>query len=329
VTLLLAGTNGPDCTERDPQALSTVWSTMAAARRRPSVFLTPEWLAVARSHDPHEPLTLGAGDPAIGIIPVCRDAGDTIRFGGGDLSDEHDIVAAAGDEQRIAACFAEWLCANARSVDLENVPGDTPTLDVVGDRLQRAGFRIERTRQVTSPRIQLPDDFEAYVQALGKKERHELRRKLRRLEGAGIAAFRFASDAERPAVIERFCDLHRVSRGDKAAFMTQENERFFRAVADALAPIGRLKLGVVSFDGADVAVLWGFAYEKTLALYNAAYDPGLASLSIGIASHAWAIRAAIAEGFTTYDLLRGDEPYKYDLGAADHWLERLTAVRPE
>ncbi|MSQ37778.1 MAG: GNAT family N-acetyltransferase [Chloroflexi bacterium] len=314
------------CTERDPHALATVWSALAASRARPSIFLTPEWLSVARAHDPNTALTLAVGES--GIIAASRGADGTVRFGGGDLTDEHDILAAAGTERQVAEAFARWLAANAARVDLEFVPEDVPTLDVVAETLGAAGFTVERSRQVTAPRLPLNGDFDAYVQSLDKKERHELRRKMRRLESAGAARFRFASDAERPAVLDRFFALHRLSRGDKAEFMTEANEHFFRDIAEALAPLGRLRLGVVSLDGADVAVLFAFAYAGTLALYNAAYDPGLASLSIGIASHAWAIRAATLEGgFHTYDLLRGDEPYKYDLGAKDLWLERLVAVR--
>ncbi|TME69054.1 MAG: GNAT family N-acetyltransferase, partial [Chloroflexi bacterium] len=97
---------------------------------------------------------------------------------------------------------------------------------------------------------------------------------------------------------------------------------------DTLAARGWLRLGVLSVDGEDAAVLFGFAYEGTLALYNAAYDPNLAPLSVGIACAAYAIRSAIAEGLRTYDFLRGDEPYKYDLGGADHWLLRFEASRP-
>jgi CelD/BcsL family acetyltransferase involved in cellulose biosynthesis len=74
-------------------------------------------------------------------------------------------------------------------------------------------------------------------------------------------------------------------------------------------------------------VLFGFSIGRVISLYNAAYDPGLASLSVGIVSHAWAIREAIASGYSTYDLLRGGEPYKYDLGARDRWLARLDAER--
>jgi CelD/BcsL family acetyltransferase involved in cellulose biosynthesis len=128
-------------------------------------------------------------------------------------------------------------------------------------------------------------------------------------------------------VLDRFFALHRLSKGEKAAFMTDDAERFFRDVAGALAPLGRLRLGVVRAYDQDAAVLFAFAYGDTLALYNAAYDPALGSLSLGIASHAFAVRDAIAQGFKIYDLLRGDEPYKYDLGAVDRWLWRLEAVR--
>src|SRR5439155_311111 len=83
---------------------------------------------------------------------------------------------------------------------------------------------------------------------------------------------------ERAAVTDRFVALQRRSRGEKAEFMTPDTELFFRDVADTLAARGWLRLGVLSVDGEDAAVLFGFAYEGTLALYNAAYDPNLAPL---------------------------------------------------
>lgn len=327
MTLLTSGAAGPGCTERDPLTLARAWAASAAARHRPSIFLTPEWLAVARAHDPHQSVTLAVGTDLPGIIAICRETDGTTRFGGGDLSDEQDVVAPAGAERPVAEAFADWLIANAARIELEFVPADVPTLGIVAERLAAADYRVERSRQTTSPRLALPDTFEGYLAGLGKKERHELRRKMRRLEAAGDARFRFATDAELPAVLERFFGLHRLSRGEKARFMTAENEGFFRDVADALAPLDRLRIAVVSLDGADAAVLFAFAYGDTLALYNAAYDPNLASASIGIVSHAWAIRAAIESGFKCYDLLRGDEPYKYDLGATDAWLEKLSAQR--
>ncbi|MEP6694429.1 MAG: GNAT family N-acetyltransferase [Chloroflexota bacterium] len=324
-------TTGPEagCTPRAPAELSGAWSAVAERRSPASIFLTPEWIAVARTHDSAEALTLAVGDPPNGVAALARDADGTLRFAGGELTDEQDVVAPGGEEHAVASTVARWIAgASPRKVRLEFVPEDVPTLGTMAAVLGEHGYRVQRSRLITSPRLPLPGDFETYVQGLGKKERHELRRKIRRLENATQATFRWATEAERGTTLDRFFALHRLSRGEKADFMTTDVERFFRDIADALAPLGRLRLGVLRAHDEDAAVLFAFAYRGTLALYNAAYDPALASLSIGIVSHAWAIREAIGERFDTYDLLRGDEPYKYDLGATDRWLGRLEAVLP-
>ncbi len=322
-------TTGPDagCSPRAPAELSEAWTEIAERRAPASVFLTPEWIAVAREHDIAEAVTLAVGYPPQGIAALAREADGTLRFAGGELTDEQDIVARAGQERSVANGVAAWIAGEApRRVRLDYVPEDAPTLGAMTTVLGARGYRIERSRLITSPRLALPGDFESYIQGLGKKERHELRRKIRRLENATRATFRWGTDAERSATLDRFFSLQRLSRGEKATFMTPAVERFFRDIADALAPLGRLRLGVLRALDEDAAVLFALAYRGTLALYNAAYDPALASLSIGIVSHAWAIREAIAERLDTYDLLRGDEPYKYDLGGKDRWLGRLEAT---
>jgi CelD/BcsL family acetyltransferase involved in cellulose biosynthesis len=316
------------CAKRIPSDIRPAWSQLAARRTPASIFLTPEWIGATRAHDLSEPVTLAAGELPYGVAALSRQADGTIGFAGGEFTDEQDIVAAPEDGRRAARAVAGWI-ANERAprVLLEYVPGDSPTLDAFDEILTAHGYRVTRQKQVASPRIALPADFQQHVQSLGRKERHELRRKLHRFESVPGTSFRWASEAEGAIVLDRFLALHRLSKGPKAAFMTDRNERFFRDLADALAAVGWLRLGVLRAYDEDAAVLFGFAYRDTLALYNAAYDPALGSLSLGIASHAFALRDAIAQGFRTYDLLRGDEPYKYDLGGVDRWLWKLEAVR--
>ena len=316
----------PVAIARDPESLARSWSELARRRAHPTVFLTPEWLAVARAHDPREQLTLEIGTQ--GIAALARDKDGTISFGGGELTDEQDVVARASDVPVVAEALAAWIADQriGRTV-FSYVPEEVPTAETLRTCLTASGYDANVERLVTSPRLDLPADFPAYLQSLTKKERHELRRKMRRLESGREVRFRFADQSERSEVLDRFVALHRRSRGEKADFMTAENERLFRDVADALASRGWLRLGVLDVDGAVAAVLFGWKYEGTMALYNAAYDPDLASLSVGIVSHAYAIRDAIGEGARAYDLLRGGEPYKYDLGADDHWLVRLVAER--
>jgi CelD/BcsL family acetyltransferase involved in cellulose biosynthesis len=315
------------CIQRDPTALETEWSELARRRARPTVFLTPEWLAVARAHDPREQLTLQVAPG--GIAALARDADGTLTLAGGELTDEQDVIAPSENAAPVAGALAGWIADErvSRCV-FSYVPEDVPTAGAIGRVLAARGYSVTVDRLVTSPRLDLPGDFETYVQSLTKKERHELRRKIRRLETGRAVAFRFADQSERERTLDRFFELHRRSKGEKGGFMTPDNERFFRDIADALAAKGWLRLGVLDVDGEPGTVLFGWTYEGTMALYNAAYDPTLASLSVGIVSHAYAIRAAIAEGTRGYDLLRGDEPYKYDLGADDRWLVRLEARRP-
>ncbi|HET8569533.1 MAG TPA: GNAT family N-acetyltransferase [Candidatus Limnocylindria bacterium] len=314
------------CAEHDPDAIRDVWAALAARRARPTIFLTPEWLGLARAHH-GRPVTLAVGDPPYGIVPLARDDDGTLRFAGGPESDLQDVLAPAGTEREVAGAFAEWLVRAAPPrVSLELVPEDAPTLELVAERLSRAGWSVTRSRQDTSPYIGLPETFEAYVASLPRVERHELRRKLRRLDNAGHVEARPARADEAGAVLERFFALHRLAPGRKGAFMTAAMESYFRRVAAALAPLGRLHLGTVRVDGEIAAVTFGFVYGGTLASYNSAYDPRFRDLAVGLAAHAYDIRSAILAGLGTYDVLRGDERYKYDLGGKDRVLERLEAT---
>ena len=324
---MILTTSDPLCIARDPASLEAEWSDLARRRAYPTVFLTPDWIHVARSYDRREQITLWIAER--GIAALARDDDGTIAFAGGELTDYQDIIARPVDVPAVAESLGEWIVAERTPrVLLEFVPEESATVDAAARALRSTGYDVQIDRLVTAPRLALPDSFETYVQGLAKKDRHELRRKLRGLETGRRVAFRFAAESERTSVVDRFVALHRRSRGEKAEFMNGETERFFRDVADTMAGRGWLRLGVLNVDGEDAAVLFGFAYEGTFALYNAAYDVALATLSVGIACHAYAIRSAIEEGLHTYDFLRGDEPYKYDLGATDHWLVRLEATRP-
>ncbi len=327
-TRMILTASDPICIARDPASLETEWSELARRRARPSIFLTPVWLAVARAYDRRKQTTLSILRGR-GVAALAHESDGTITFAGGELTDEQDVVAPPGDAAAVAEALGGWIAAQRTpAVRLEYVPEEGATADAISRSLTAQRYEVRVERLVTAPRLEMPGDFDTYVQSLAKKERHELRRKIRRLETGRRVAFRFADDRERTAALERFVALHRRSRGEKAEFMTSTMERFFRDLANATAARGWLRLGVLSVDGEDAAVLFAFAYEGTLALYNAAYDPTFAPLSVGIVCHAYAIRAAIAEGLAGYDLLRGDEPYKYDLGAEDHWLVRIEATRP-
>ena len=143
------------CIQREPAEVAPVWSALAARRQPPSIFLTPEWIAVARAHEATQPITLAVGDH--GIAALAYEADGTFTFAGGQLTDEQDVVAAPGAEAEIATAVARWIAAqHPPRVRLEYVPEERPTLDAMAHVLTQAGYRVTRGRQTVSPVLDLP-----------------------------------------------------------------------------------------------------------------------------------------------------------------------------
>ncbi len=164
----------------------------------------------------------------------------------------------------------------------------------------------------------LPGSWDAYLATLSKKDRHELRRKLRRLGGAGDVAFREVASTEGlDAAMDDFLRLHRESREDKADFMNAHMEEFFRQVITCFVGSGMGKLFFLDVNAVRTAAVFCFDYEGRRLLYNSGYDLRYSHLSVGLLLKAMTIENAIEAGMTCYDFLRGNEPYKYDLGGID------------
>jgi len=148
---------------------------------------------------------------------------------------------------------------------------------------------------------------------LTPKQRHELKRKLRRLDEEGEISYRTSTDANLRDV-DIFLRLFRDSRQDKAAFLTPEMESFFRSLANAMSEQKLLRLSILELNTSPVAVTMSFDYKNDMYLYNSGYDPQYAQLSVGVISKALCIKDSIERGRKRFDFLKGDEAYKYHLG---------------
>ena len=154
--------------------------------------------------------------------------------------------------------------------------------------------------------------------SLDKKDRHELRRKLRKLPQAGEVELEVIdSPAEAEASLDAFLQMMRDSRADKADFMTPQMESFFRALVVNLAAEGLVEMIFLKLGGMRTACVLCFRAGNESLLYNSGYDPAYSHFSVGLLSKAMALQRAIDEGRTRFDFLRGHERYKYELGAQD------------
>jgi CelD/BcsL family acetyltransferase involved in cellulose biosynthesis len=165
---------------------------------------------------------------------------------------------------------------------------------------------------------------------LDKKQRHELRRKLRRAESEADTRFIVVgTEHDLRAEMRRFVELHQKSTPEKDEFMDPQMQGFFFDVASVLQAKGWLQLTFLEIDGHRAASLLNFDYGNSILVYNSGYDPAQFSyLSPGIVVTARCIEHAIALGRGKFDFLRGDEVYKYRFGAQDTKVHRLLIAQP-
>jgi CelD/BcsL family acetyltransferase involved in cellulose biosynthesis len=175
----------------------------------------------------------------------------------------------------------------------------------------------------------LPSTWESYLDLLEPKERRELRRKRRRFEReVPDAVFRRATEETLSDDLKTFVAMHRGAEGHKGHFMKPEIATFFERVAYALLPLGWLRLDLLEVGGRAVASTFSFQLKNTFYLYNSAYEPEAARLSPGVVLVSRLVEEAIDGGLRTFDFLRGDERYKYQLGAQTVPLNNVRIANP-
>ncbi len=261
-------------------------------------------------------LELVEGDA--GLLPLCRADGAVGFLGEEDLFDYHSPLGAGVPE--LVAGYVDGLPAGTR-VRFDSLP--EAAAELVAKGLDHAGLAAEASQHEVTAVVDLPGDFEAYLAGLDAKQRHEVRRKERRFERM-VGAPRLVTDTS-PAGLAHFVRMHRQAPGEKGSFMTGPMAAFFASLLDV--PGAKVDLLVSDGGGDPVAAAVGFATDGAYFLYNSAYDPAHAAASPGVVLLTELIRRAIERGAGRFDFLKGDEEYKFRLGAVRRPLYALEADR--
>ena len=183
---------------------------------------------------------------------------------------------------------------------------------------QKQGHEVLCHPETVSLGLDLPSTWEEYLATLTAKQRHEMRRKLRRLSKLGKVDYHSVKNSVAvPDAMNIFLKMFSESRKDKATFLTTQMELFFRSLADTMAKAGLLRLDILELDTLPTAMVMCFDYNDCIYLYNSGYDPQYSYLSVGLLSKALCIKESIQEGKKRIDFLKGNENYKYHLGGKE------------
>ncbi len=277
-----------------------------------------------------------AGGAALTPVPPTAKA---IFFGASYHADYATVLAAPTDLPAVAEAVAAYLagpdCGEWDVVDLRRLRCADPT----GEALAAAIGAIEMAndwtlnleREDVCPVVTLPvgADMDGFLGTLGKKERHEIRRKVRRAEASGEILL--ADSADPLADLESFIDLHQKRWGEDGLFPPtpggDQSRVLFKRMFELFGVDGPLRLTFLSVGGRRIAAGIHFMTGDRVLYYNAGVDPDAREFSPGVLMvHAYVARA-LADGTRQLDFLRGDEGYKYEWGAIDEPIQRLLVRR--
>lgn len=240
-------------------------------------------------------------------IVVSESDGEITLAGDADLTDYHCPL---GSGVKSAVTYLTDTADPGTRFRFDSLPEPAATEFV--DAFASSGVAATLTEHAVTAVVDISGGYDEYLEAVGKKQRHEIRRKRRRYVDEVGALIHEVHDGDGWA-LEEFFRLHRLSAGDKGEFMTPERESFFRALIDQ--PGWRLDVLRANAEERATACLFSYVDDEGIYLYNSSYDPELRDASPGVAIVGSALEQACREGLPRFDFLKGDEVYKFRLGA--------------
>ena len=278
----------------------------------------------------------GAGRVA-GIAPLffClnRDARPALMFVGSiEISDYLDLIVSPEALPAFSAALLNCLSSPALPawgvIDLYNLPEASPTRQALAAAARGRGWTAAEAPLQASPYIPIPGDWDAYLDSLDKKQRHEIRRKMRRVEAAegGSRWYTVTDPATLDAEVEDFMTMM-ATDPEKARFLTPRMRTQFVESAREAFRNGWLHLAFLEIGGRKAAAYMNFDYDNRFWVYNSAIQPDFLGLSAGWVLLSHLIQWSNEHQRTAFDFMRGDEAYKYRFGAVNSRVFRLLIDR--
>ncbi len=274
---------------------------------------------------------------ALGIAPLFWGHGPerpaALRLMGSiEISDYLDLIVPAGHAEALAQAVLDALASSGPDgwsrLDLYNIRDGSPSLPALQKAAAAHGWKSVHERLQPCPVIRLDADWETYLSRLNKKQRHELRRKLRRAEmNPEPVEMRLVEPGQDIATaIDAYLRLM-ATDPDKAAFLSPTMRAHFTSLIQGGIDAGWVQLAFLDVGGVPAAAYLNFDYAGRVWVYNSGLNPNFLPLSPGWVLLGRLIEWAIRNGRQEFDFLRGDEEYKFRLGGTVRSICRLTISR--
>jgi CelD/BcsL family acetyltransferase involved in cellulose biosynthesis len=307
--------------------LSEWWKTLGGGEWRAGEDGSPPILVLISARE---------NDQLIGIAPLFITEYDGQRalmlVGSIEISDYLDLIVRAEDLPRFLSGLLDFLASLEADpwagLDWYNLPVSSPTLGALKAESEKRGWAYHEEVYRPTPRIPLNGSFEEYLSRIDKKQRHEIRRKMRRAaESEKNVRFYIVDGTEDiNSEINAFFDLM-VHDPGKAEFLHPAMREQMTVTIQNAHAHGYLWLAFLEIDGARTAASLNFDYKNKLWGYNSGVSSEHRELSPGWVLLAHTIQWCCENGRYEFDFMRGDEEYKYRFGGVNKHVMRAKVIK--
>ena len=282
-------------------------------------------------------VTAHEADRLIGIAPLFRTTHHDglpalMLLGSIEISDYLDVIVRKEDLSRFLSGLLDKLASqppDAWSVlDWYNLPDTSPTLAALKEESVKRGWTCTEEIYKPTPSIPLPGDWETYLAGIDKKQRHEIRRKMRRAEESDqqVRWYIVEDEKQLDSEIDAFLALM-ANDPEKAAFLTETMRAQMRATAHNAFREGYLQLAFMEVFGQKAAGYFNLDYGNKIWVYNSGLDRKFMELSPGWVLLGYLLQWANEHKRAEFDFMRGDEDYKYKFGGQNRHVMRVKVTR--
>ncbi len=326
-----------------PQNLEASWNNLLAESTANLPFLRYEYLKGwwqnrgggewPASESELAIITAEKDGQLIGIAPFFfaknRQGVPALLFLGSiEISDYLDLIVRPNDLTEFTTGLIKFLQAGYpqawQQIDLYNLAENAASLMALENAAIQAGWQVKQEALEAVPSIPLPGDFEAYLASIDKKQRHEIRRKMRRAEESGrsLRWYIATDESQLDDEIEAFFNLM-ANDPAKAEFLTEIMRAQMKQTMQAAFKNGWLQLAFLEVDGKKACAYLNFDYNNKIWVYNSGLNREFLELSVGWVLLGYLLQWANENQRTEFDFMRGDEDYKYKFGGQPGRVQRL------
>ncbi|MBX3036003.1 MAG: GNAT family N-acetyltransferase [Anaerolineales bacterium] len=252
-----------------------------------------------------------------------------------EISDYLDVIVKKDDHAKFISGLLDFLASKLtgageprpydwKKIDWYNLPDDSPTLLALKEEATKRGWTHHEEVYRPTPRIALNGSFDDYLARIEKKQRHEIRRKMRRAAESelNVKFVLVGQDADIEKEINTFFELM-IQDPNKAEFLHPAMREQMTAVLHEAYKNNYLWLGFLEIDGVKTAASLNFDYENKLWGYNSGVSRSHMDLSPGWVLLSHTIQWCCDNRRYEFDFMRGDEDYKYRFGGVNRFVMRV------